>query len=82
MQMALGQNAVSSLYNPKSDQPVKIVLSLPENTKTSLTDLKALTIVSKMGQSVPITDLVKIEQSTPRYQYLSKKSKTRRLYCR
>ncbi len=64
MQMALSHNAVSTLYEPNSTSPIGIVLQLPDAQKTNIDDVKFIKIRSQMGISIPVGDLVQIEETT------------------
>jgi multidrug efflux pump subunit AcrB len=60
----LREMPVSNLYDERSNNPVGIVLSLDDQDKTSLQDIQNLKIKDAQGNVVPVSDLVKVEEST------------------
>lgn len=58
-----GKHAISSLYDPKSNETIGIYLALEDSYKNSLEDLKRLHIKSQNGLSIPISELVKVEKN-------------------
>lgn len=58
MHAALSGMPVGTLHKPSSVTQVPIVLQLGLGEKSSVEDLKSLSIVSQRGQSVPVGDLV------------------------
>ncbi|RAR49021.1 efflux RND transporter permease subunit [Flavobacterium lacus] len=60
----LREMPVSNLYDERSNNPVGIVLSLDDQDKTSLQDIQNLKIKGAQGNVVPVSDLVKVEEST------------------
>lgn len=59
-----------TLYQPTSFSPVPINLQLSNADKSSIADLRSLKIVNRLGQTVPVSDLVT----------LSKKVKEKSIY--
>ena len=60
----LREMPVSNLYDERSNNPVGIVLSLDDRDKTSLQDIQNLKIKGSQGNVVPVSDLVKVKEST------------------
>lgn len=60
----LREMPVSNLYDERSNNPVGIVLSLDDQDKTSLQDIQNLKIKGAQGNVVPVSDLVKVKEST------------------
>ena len=60
----LREMPVSNLYDERSTNPVGIVLSLDDQDKTSLQDIQNLKIKGSQGNVVPVSDLVKVKEST------------------
>ena len=68
--MALANNAVTQLYNEKSNNQVDIILSLEEKEKTSVTEIAQLKVKSEQGNLIPIIDLIAIkEKNSPKSIY-------------
>lgn len=63
MQMSLGTSVSSTLYAPKSTQPIGIVLRLRDDQKTSEEDIQSIPIVSQSGKVIPVGDLIKIKHN-------------------
>jgi multidrug efflux pump subunit AcrB len=59
----LREMPVSNLYDERSNNPVGIVLALDDQDKTSLQDIQNLKIKGAQGNVVPISDLVKVNES-------------------
>jgi len=55
---ALGERAITQLYDEEATQRVGIVLALDEEEKSSLQDIMQINIASQQGQMIPIADLV------------------------
>ncbi|MEZ4857291.1 MAG: efflux RND transporter permease subunit [Flavobacteriaceae bacterium] len=55
---------VSNLYDETSVDPVGIVLSLDDANKTSLEDIQNLKVKGNQGDVIPLSDLVKVQEST------------------
>lgn len=64
LKSALGERAVSFLYDENAAMPVGIVLALDEMEKSSASDISQIQIVSKNGTMVSIGDLVEIKETT------------------
>ncbi len=63
LQLALTNQPISKLYDENSDQQIGIVLRLKANQKTTINDILQLSIVSKNGTILPISNLVKVLKS-------------------
>ncbi|UZH54939.1 efflux RND transporter permease subunit [Salinimicrobium tongyeongense] len=55
---ALGERAITQLYDEEATQRVGIVLTLDEEEKSSVQDIMQINIASQKGQMIPIADLV------------------------
>jgi multidrug efflux pump subunit AcrB len=55
---AMGERAITQLYDEEATQRVGIVLTLDEEEKSSVEDIMSIEIVSQSGQMIPIADLV------------------------
>jgi multidrug efflux pump subunit AcrB len=55
---ALGERAITQLYDEEATQRVGIVLALDEEEKSSVQDIMQINIASRQGQMIPIADLV------------------------
>jgi|25_taG_2_1085351.scaffolds.fasta_scaffold01955_3 multidrug efflux pump subunit AcrB len=55
---ALGERAITQLYDEEATQRVGIVLALDEEEKSSVQDILQINIASQQGQMIPIADLV------------------------
>ncbi len=55
---ALGDRAITQLYDEDATQRVGIVLALDEQEKSSVQDIMQIQIASQNGQMIPIADLV------------------------
>ncbi|MHA6278647.1 efflux RND transporter permease subunit [Salinimicrobium sp. CAU 1759] len=55
---ALGERAITQLYDEEATQRVGIVLALDEEEKSSVQDIMQINIASQQGQMIPIADLV------------------------
>jgi multidrug efflux pump subunit AcrB len=60
----LREMPVSNLYDDRSNNSVGIVLSLDDRDKTSLQDIQNLKIKGSQGNVAPVSDLVKVKEST------------------
>lgn len=60
LQMALHGYEVTQLYQEKEHEQVGILLRLKENERSSLDDLKKVTMLSPTGQNVALGDVVEI----------------------
>ncbi len=54
---------VTNLYDERSNNPVGIVMALDDQDKTSLQDIQNLKIKSSQGNVVPVSDLVKVNET-------------------
>lgn len=61
--LALGGQEVSQLYAEKEHEQVGIQIRLLEAERSSLEDLKKITIMSRTGQPVALGDIVEIKES-------------------
>ncbi len=64
MNMALSNRAITNLYDEDATQQIGLVLALDEKEKSTVGDIAQLKIASKMGNMVPIADLVDIKETT------------------
>lgn len=55
---AMGEKAITQLYDEEATQRVGIVLTLDEEEKSSVEDIMNIQIASQNGQMIPIADLV------------------------
>jgi multidrug efflux pump subunit AcrB len=60
----LREMPVTNLYDERSNNPVGIVMALDDQDKTSLQDIQNLKIKGSQGNVIPVSDLVKVEEST------------------
>ncbi|MBU3010946.1 efflux RND transporter permease subunit [Polaribacter vadi] len=63
MNMALSNRAITTLYDEDAVNQVGLVLSLDEKEKSTISDISQLKVKSKMGNLVPIADLVEIKET-------------------
>ena len=63
MTYLMTEHPISNLYDENSSDPVSIVMALSDADKTNLEDIKNLKIKSKLGNEVPLGDLVKVVKS-------------------
>ncbi|WP_396172471.1 efflux RND transporter permease subunit [Flavobacterium sp.] len=54
---------ITNLYDERSNNPVGIVLALDDQDKTSLQDIQNLKIRGSQGNVVPVSDLVKVNET-------------------
>jgi len=59
----LREMPVTNLYDERSNNPVGIVMALDDQDKTSLQDIQNLKIKSSQGNVVPVSDLVKVNET-------------------
>jgi multidrug efflux pump subunit AcrB len=64
MNMALSNRAITNLYDADATKQIGLVLALDEKEKSTIGDIAQLQIKSKMGNMVPIIDLVDIQETT------------------
>ncbi|MBP9210703.1 MAG: efflux RND transporter permease subunit [Saprospiraceae bacterium] len=62
IQLALSEQAVSTLYDPKSVQPVGIVLNIPDEQKSGAENLRNIPVVSQNGKVYPAGDLAELQE--------------------
>ncbi|TXG35131.1 efflux RND transporter permease subunit [Seonamhaeicola maritimus] len=79
MNLALAENAVSTLYKEDASEQVGIVLALDEKDKSSLTDIAQLQIKSQHGNMVSVGDLVEIKEQV-RAKSIYRKNQKRVVY--
>jgi multidrug efflux pump subunit AcrB len=58
----LREMPISNLYDESSHDQVGIVMALDESEKSSIQKLKQLKIVNQRGESVPVSNLVQVEE--------------------
>ncbi|MDX1544840.1 MAG: efflux RND transporter permease subunit, partial [Christiangramia sp.] len=76
---ALGNNAVTQLYDEDAAEQVGIVLALDENEKSTVNDISQIQVKSQNGQMVSIGDLVKVENDV-REKNIYRKNQKRVVY--
>jgi multidrug efflux pump subunit AcrB len=64
VQAALSDMPATVLHNPVSFEPVNVMLQLSDNEKTSISDLRNITVVNQMGQSTQVGDLISVHKTT------------------
>ncbi|BFP40780.1 efflux RND transporter permease subunit [Flavobacteriaceae bacterium GF1] len=64
LNMAMAERPVTYLYQTNAFDHIGIVLTLSENDRSGLDNLKQIRVVSKNGQTLPIGDLVTITETT------------------
>ncbi|WP_034922073.1 efflux RND transporter permease subunit [Gillisia sp. CAL575] len=64
LKSALGERAITFLYDENATQPVGIVLALDEKEKSSISDISQIQITSLNGQMVSVGDLVEVKEKT------------------
>jgi multidrug efflux pump subunit AcrB len=64
LKAALGERAITFLYDEDATQLVGIVLALDEKEKSSVSDISQIQIASKNGQMVSVGDLVEVKEKT------------------
>jgi len=60
----LREHPVSNLYDETANESIGIVLSLDDQDKSSLQDIKNIKIKSSQGLTIPISDLVDVKKDT------------------
>ncbi|WP_324720831.1 efflux RND transporter permease subunit [Salinimicrobium sp. HB62] len=76
---ALGERAITQLYDEEATQRVGIVLALDEEEKSSVQDIMQINIASQQGQMIPIADLVEPKEVT-RDKSIYRKNQKRVVY--
>ncbi|MCX2741443.1 efflux RND transporter permease subunit [Pontibacter anaerobius] len=79
MNSAMGERAISYLYNEDATQRAGIVLAMNEQDKSSLSDISQLKIASQTGHMVSIGDLVQVKEET-RDKSIFRKNQKRVVY--
>jgi len=64
LKAALGERAITFLYDENATQSVGIVLALDEKEKSSVSAISQIQMVSKNGQMVSVGDLVEVNERT------------------
>jgi len=60
----LSEHPISNLYDETAHESIGIVLSLDDNEKSSLQDIKNIKIKSSNGIMIPVSDLVEVKTDT------------------
>ncbi|MCK5677829.1 MAG: efflux RND transporter permease subunit, partial [Flavobacteriaceae bacterium] len=60
----LREYPISNLYDETAHESIGIVLSLDDNEKSSLQDIKNIKIKSSRGMTIPVSDLVEVKKDT------------------
>ncbi len=60
----LREHPISNLYDETANESIGIVLSLDDNEKSSLQDIKNIKIKSSSGMTIPVSDLVEVKTDT------------------
>ncbi len=60
----LSEHPVSNLYDETANESIGIVLTLDDNEKSSLQDIKNIKIKSNRGLMIPVSDLVEVKTDT------------------
>ncbi|NVJ89973.1 MAG: efflux RND transporter permease subunit [Flavobacteriaceae bacterium] len=63
MNMALSNRPITNLYDENAVNQIGLVLSLDEKEKSTISDISQLKVKSKMGNMVPVADLVEIKET-------------------
>lgn len=79
MNLALGENAISTLYKESASMQVGIVLTLHEKEKSSVRDISQLQLRSSKGNLVSVGDLVEIKEDI-RAKSIYRKNQKRVVY--
>ncbi|WP_420321482.1 efflux RND transporter permease subunit [Flagellimonas sp.] len=79
LNMALSNNATTTLYDENAAEQVGLVLALDEKEKSSLSDISQLKIKSKQGNMVSIGDLATINERS-RAKSIYRKNQKRVVY--
>ncbi len=79
LKTALGNNAVTQLYDEDAAEQVGIVLALDENEKSTVNDILQIQVKSQNGQMVSVGDLVKVENEV-REKNIYRKNQKRVVY--
>ncbi|SDL30699.1 Multidrug efflux pump subunit AcrB [Salinimicrobium catena] len=76
---ALGERAITQLYDEEATQRVGIVLALDEEDKSTVQDIMQIQIASQNGQMIPVSDLVQPKEVT-RDKSIYRKNQKRVVY--
>ena len=79
MQMALNGQDVTTLHDPDERDPVGVQLRLGEERRTNLADLKNVPVQSPSGSTIPVGNLVTVEE-TIRDKHIDRKNQQRVIY--
>jgi multidrug efflux pump subunit AcrB len=79
MQMALNGQNVTTLHDPDERDPVGVQLRLGEERRTNLADLKNVPVQSPSGSTIPVGNLVTVEE-TIRDKHIDRKNQQRVIY--
>lgn len=63
MNMALSNNAITTLYDEDANNQVGLILALDEKEKSTISDISQLRVKSIQGNMIPIADLVTINKT-------------------
>ena len=63
MNMALSNHPITTLYDENAVNQIGLVLSLDEKEKSTISDISQLKVKSKMGNMIPIADLIDIKET-------------------
>jgi len=64
MNLAMSNRAITTLYDEDASNQVGLVLALDEKEKSTISDISQLKVKSKLGNMVPIVDLVEIKEKS------------------
>lgn len=64
LNVALGGIGVGLLHLPKEKEDVPLIVRLPREKRSSIEDLKAVKVSSPGGKMVPLSELLRIEETT------------------
>ncbi len=64
MNMALSNRPITNLYDENATKQIGLLLTLDNADKSTVRDIAQLKVKSKQGQMMPISDFVKIEETT------------------
>ncbi|MFY0714555.1 efflux RND transporter permease subunit [Seonamhaeicola sp. NFXS20] len=79
MNLAMAENAISTLYDEDASEQVGIVLALDEKEKSTLSDISQLQVKSSNGNMVSVGDLTNIIEHT-RAKSIYRKNQKRVVY--
>ncbi|APY10186.1 multidrug transporter AcrB [Seonamhaeicola sp. S2-3] len=79
MNLAMAENAISTLYDEDASEQVGIVLALDEKEKSTLSDISQLQVKSSNGNMVSVGDLTNIIERT-RAKSIYRKNQKRVVY--